>query len=151
MIAHLNYLKYVLRHKWLVFLEGRKLGLGIWQLLIHDLSKFSRAEWTPYVDRFMRKDSSLRASTAFEDAWRHHYENNKHHWNYWLRDGSDATVPNLMPKKYALEMVADWSAMGRGFGEYNPPVEWYRKNRATITMHPATKDFVEKILVKRGL
>lgn len=52
MKRHLQYLWYVLRHKWFVFLGGLKTGAPIWRLLIHDWSKFSPQEWRGYVDNF---------------------------------------------------------------------------------------------------
>lgn len=39
------YFKYVLKHKWLCFLVGRKLNVPLWCLLLHDWDKF-----TLYVD-----------------------------------------------------------------------------------------------------
>ena len=54
--AHRAYLRYVVRHKWFVARAGLAIGgwsIGwLWRLLVHDLSKFSRAEWTPYVCQF---------------------------------------------------------------------------------------------------
>jgi hypothetical protein len=49
---HWRYFKYVLRHKWYVFLAGRQRGVGLWQLLVHDLSKFRPDEWQPYAEWF---------------------------------------------------------------------------------------------------
>ena len=48
----IKYLKYIIEHKKNVFIEGRKLGLSRWQLLKHDLSKFSRSEFKQYRDYF---------------------------------------------------------------------------------------------------
>jgi len=53
MNAHLKYLSYVVRHKWFVFLAGLRVGgIPLWRLLIHDWSKFTPAEWRPYVQSF---------------------------------------------------------------------------------------------------
>lgn len=52
MSAHLQYLRYILRHKWFVFVAGWKVGAPLWRLVIHDWSKFTPAEWTPYVRKF---------------------------------------------------------------------------------------------------
>jgi hypothetical protein len=54
MRAHLRYLTYVLRHKWFVLVAGLRVGVPVWRLLAHDLSKFSPAEWGPYVANFYR-------------------------------------------------------------------------------------------------
>lgn len=57
--AHLSYLKYVLRHKWFVFRECQRVGIT-WRGIVHDMSKFSRAEWEPYVCVFYNPDGSRR-------------------------------------------------------------------------------------------
>jgi hypothetical protein len=59
---HARYLRYVLLHKFYVFRAGHVIRqtLGVpesalrwyWRLLVHDLSKFGRAEWEPYVAMF---------------------------------------------------------------------------------------------------
>ena len=51
MAKHLSYLKYVLKHKWCTLIECIKLGIT-WRGIVHDLSKFSKAEWGPYVEWF---------------------------------------------------------------------------------------------------
>jgi len=97
MIAYLQYLSYVLRHKWYVFWECLKLGIP-WRGLVHDLSKFRRDEWKPYVDYFhRRKVYPVRATNtgykrpdytgdmAFERAWFLHCSRHDHHWEWWLR------------------------------------------------------------------
>lgn len=48
---HLQYLRYVLVHKWYTLIECYKLGI-LWQGIVHDLSKFSPREWSPYVKWF---------------------------------------------------------------------------------------------------
>lgn len=52
MIKHWSYLKYVIRHKWFVFLAGLDRGVPLWQLLIHNWSKFLPWEWMPYAEWF---------------------------------------------------------------------------------------------------
>jgi hypothetical protein len=85
--ANLKYLRTVLRHKWYVL----RFGWGtvpLWRLITHDLSKFSRAEWSAYVTRFASgragKEDKHADTQAFVYAWRHHYLNNPHHWEFWM-------------------------------------------------------------------
>lgn len=47
-----QYLKFVILHKWYVYREGRKLGLGFWQCARHDMSKLTWVEFIPYMIRF---------------------------------------------------------------------------------------------------
>lgn len=104
MKKHLRYLKYVLRHKWFVFLYCLEYGL-IWRGIKHDWSKFLPSEWFPYVEYFyggkkeivpnvkvFTEDGKLIPKTktpddvqlAFDLAWNHHQKRNSHHWQYWL-------------------------------------------------------------------
>lgn len=52
MKKHLSYARYVLRHKWFVFRAGIARSVPLWQLLVHDLSKFRPSEWRPYAEWF---------------------------------------------------------------------------------------------------
>ena len=54
-MAHIRYLSYVIRHKWWVLVAGLRTKAPLWRLLIHDWSKFTPAEWTPYVRSFYTK------------------------------------------------------------------------------------------------
>lgn len=53
--ASLAYLRYMLRHKWYVFLAGLVVGAPLWRLLVHDWTKFLPREWGPYVMKFYGK------------------------------------------------------------------------------------------------
>ena len=52
MKPHWQYLSYVIRHKWFVLLAGLSLRVPLWQLIVHDWSKFLPCEWFPYVRFF---------------------------------------------------------------------------------------------------
>lgn len=141
MIADIKYFWYVLRHKWYVLLAGRKLGCNLGQLLLHDMSKFSKAEWTPYVNRFYRKQEN---KSQFYKALVHHYENNPHHWNFWVDDITQQ--PQNMPLYFIREMVADWMGAGRvKTGSYDV-VKWYAKNQNKLNLHPITRIVVESLI-----
>lgn len=151
-MKHWRYLKYVLKHKYFVFIAGRKLNLSIMQLLMHDLSKFSRAEWTPYADYFYGPRSSTRTQTAleklaFDKAWLHHQHCNPHHWqHYVLREDSGKTKLLPMPMKYILEMVADWQGAGKAITGNWYIKDWYEKTKAARLLDPGTLDLVEKLI-----
>ena len=49
-----------------------------------------------------------------------------------------------MPKRYVRQMIADWKAMGRWFGD--TPQEYYEKTKANMKLHYHTIKMVEKIL-----
>src|SRR6266496_5313545 len=113
MKKHLRYLRYVILHKWYVFRAGRKLGgIPFWRLIIHDYSKFSKAEWTPYVNKFFNKGFKPSDPDEFSRAWNHHLHNNPHHWEFWINPATNKVLD--MPTYFVREMVADWLGAGRG-------------------------------------
>jgi hypothetical protein len=140
MRAHWAYFKYVMRHKWFVLLAGRKIGVGWWQLLVHDFSKFSFAEWGAYVRSFYNPDGTkrdwksrtARETAEFDWAWNHHQKTNPHHWQYWVLT-TDSDEPRYrvlpMPYKFVKEMVADWVGAGRAITGRIEVHEWYKANR----------------------
>lgn len=100
-----TYFKYIVRHKWFVFKAGYMIGVPIWRLIVHDLSKLRPDEFFPYALYFYGdkpKDivewscyySPIVLETAeavqrkrqsqFDKAWLHHQNRNDHHWQYWV-------------------------------------------------------------------
>lgn len=158
MRKHLRYLRYVLRHKWFVYKAGRELGLGRWQLLIHDWQKFAPVEWFPYVETFYGdKETPRRAdggydpnavSDAFDRAWNHHQKRGPHHWQYWVMPGGadNGGVKMLeIPDRYRREMLADWRGAGLALGK--PDTRgWYLANSKNMQLHPETRAWVERKL-----
>jgi hypothetical protein len=131
---HWKYLLYVLKHKWFVFLEGLKIGVPLWRLLIHDWQKFTPTEWGPYVDYFWRypgKDKPPAVREAFDRAWHHHQALGPHHWQYWLLvyDDQDEVKTIKMPASYMREMLADWRGAGRAITGKDDTRNWYLKRR----------------------
>lgn len=165
MVPHLEYLWYVIRHKWFVFLAGRKTRAPLWRLIIHDWSKFSSAEWSPYVENFycpldpsigrgegqtgveLVEDLKRDRQERFNRAWLHHQHRNPHHWQHWvLREDDGDTVALQMPCDLAREMLADWMGAGRAItGEWEV-ASWYEKNRDKIILHPDTRQFIEILM-----
>jgi len=148
----LRYLSYVVRHKWFVFCAGLKTGTPIWRLLIHDWSKFTLAEWTPYVRSFYgpqpRTDET---KAAFNRAWLHHIHHNPHHWQHWLlQEDSGDMKTLLMPDALVREMVADWMGAGRAITGRWEVAEWYEKNCMKIKLADGTHGFVQRLIDGRN-
>ena len=156
MKAHRAYLRYVIKHKWFVFIECCKLGIP-WLGIIHDWSKFLPSEWFPYVRSFYYPDGTSRhvrdetgyynphsIGAEFDRAWLHHQHWNKHHWQYWTLvqdEDDDKLLP--MPDKYRREMLADWHGAGRAItGKINTRY-WYERNVDKIQLHPDTLIWIE--------
>jgi hypothetical protein len=152
MRPHLQYLSYVLWHKWYVLVAGIWLGVPLRQLLVHDWTKFTPTEWSPYVRRFYGPKPPALGATgyshqpgddlAFDRAWEHHWRHNPHHWQYWANERPE---PLPMPEVYAREMVADW--YGAGMAQGKPDIRgWYEATKASRTLHPHTQALVEALL-----
>lgn len=90
MRRHWQYLKYVLRHKWFVFLACLEYRVPLWIAIFHDWDKFLPDEWFPYARTFYKPDGSKQyvESDEFAVAWMLHQHRNKHHWQYWLTAGA---------------------------------------------------------------
>jgi hypothetical protein len=148
---HARYASYVGRHKWFVFVAGRRTHAPLWRLLIHDWSKMTRAEWSPYVRSFYGpwsyKQRPLEVVAAFDAAWLHHQHANKHHWQHWvLREDSGATKVLEMPDPLVREMVADWMGAGRAITGKWEVAAWYEANREKILLGPETRIRVEELI-----
>lgn len=118
-----KYLKYVLKHKWYVFVECCKLGIPL-RGLLHDLSKLLPSEFFPYAHYFYGtwikesewhgdkrnyvpwKYTEMGVKEAFDLAWLKHQKRNKHHWQYWL------LVMDSSNKEFTIQ------AMGDGYPMY---------------------------------
>lgn len=156
MMGHISYFRYILRHKWFVFLECCKLGIPLLGI-IHDWSKFLSSEWFPYVHSFYNPDGSPRhvrdeteyydphkIGLEFDRAWLHHQHWNRHHWQHWmLVQDEDEDKLLEMPDKYRREMLADWRGAGRATTGKDNTAGWYEKNRDKVQLHPQTKRWIE--------
>lgn len=170
MINHLGYLSYVVRHKWFVARGCFRRGL-YWQGIVHDWSKFLPGEWVPYAQFFyggMPRNEADRKTAGdvlgydpypshnvvervrrnFDRAWLKHQHRSPHHWQHWvLREDSGAIKLLEMPRRYALEMLADWDGAGRAItGKWGDTPTWYAKNRDKIQLAPETRAFVDRAL-----
>ena len=163
MRIYFKYLWYILRHKWFVFLECKKLGfpaLGI----IHDWSKFRPSEFFPYARYFFRDNSEeglvaigiyglaelapfgFYTKDHFDIAWFLHQKRNKHHWQWWLLPKDDnRTAIFEIPLKYRKEMLADWRGASRAQGTPDTK-KWYLRHKHKMLLGPETRKWIEKNL-----
>jgi hypothetical protein len=153
-----KYFIITVKHKWFVFLAGIKVKANIWDLITHDLSKFSLAEIPHYQRQFFGKaDQPLQ----FSYAWNHHQKCNKHHWEYWVpitghtRGGYGDMQALPIPERYIREMIADWMGAGRAYeGKYPNPSEWKwlnsNKDKIFSHCHQDTVNLINKIIFGDG-
>ena len=108
----------------------------------HDLSKYSDEEFEPYRMKFYpcNEEESAMAESAFEDAWKHHYTVNDHHWEYWLDENKN---PRDMSDESIIEMCSDWQGMSYKFG--GNAKEWFSK-QTDIILSPSTLNKVNELL-----
>ena len=104
----------------------------------HDNSKYSEEEFEPYAQHFF---GDKKNNSEFEEAWRHHWMNNKHHPEFWL--GED------MPYIYILEMICDWGSFSIKAGDMKELSNFYftkAKEDKDKNLSDATKEIIEDIL-----
>lgn len=144
-MIYLNYLKYVIRHKYNVWRAGEMFGVHPIRLLLHDLSKFSPLEFIGYA-RYFNGERTEEIERLFDYAWLHHIHKNPHHWQHWiLRYDAGNTITLEMPEKYVNEMLADWASFNYVGGNI---WNWYEKSQLHIWLHPATRELVESKLAQ---
>ena len=152
---HWRYLKYVLLHKWYVFLECVDEGIFL-RGLVHDMSKFRPSEWFPYANHFYGR--KVRDKTgyykpidtgdkAFDFAWLLHQKRNRHHWQWWVLPEDEGGMKILpMSPTARTEMLCDWRGAGMAQGFSNNTRSWYKENRNKMQLHPETRRWVEQRL-----
>jgi len=134
----------------------------------HDNSKYSAEEFASYRQYFYPVETEIepgiieiegKNADVFNAGWKHHYQNNPHHNEYWIDGGIDSnTFEYLKPKTeenmlnrwlvdiivhcntepfYTVEMVCDWIAMGYKFKD--SAKDYYAKNKVKMDL-PEWKD-----------
>ncbi len=155
-MKHLDYLIYLIKHKYYVAIACWKHGL-YWQGLVHDMSKMLPSEWFPYVEFFFSKNSKVNrdktgyykptdtGDKAFDFAWLLHQKRNRHHWQFWILPEDGGGIKLLeMPHKYRLEMLCDWWGASMAQGHRGKSATWYKVNKDKMQLAPKTKKWVEE-------
>ena len=119
-------------------------------IVLHDESKYSNEEFTPYRIRFYPtvketlalKDADIakQQEENFLEAWKHHYTNNPHHPKYWVNEETGEIRD--MELRYIIEMLCDWLSFGDDIRV------WYSKSaeREKNSMSIRTKEIVEELM-----
>lgn len=142
LIGSLRHLRYLFWHKLYVLVFGRRRGISIGQLLLHDWSKFLPSEFVPYTRHFFVWPNEPETYDDYRRAFALHCARNPHHWEHWIVND----VARQMPVEYVLEMLSDWDAAGLcKTGSINTHA-WYANNRGGMTLHPDTRQFIQQEL-----
>ena len=145
--------KYVLhfllitKHKYYVLVECFKRGL-YWQGIIHDLSKYSPAEFLTSAKYFQGHKTPIgveKFRRGYSEAWLHHKGHNPHHWEYWIDwiDGEELLCP--IPDRYILEMACDMFSASKAY-KTGKPYKYFLEHKDTMRMEAKSKKKLEKLL-----
>lgn len=149
-----RHFKTICKHKAVVFEECCACGIT-WQGIIHDLSKFSPAEFLPAAKYWQGNRSPIEAekeAIGYSDSWLHHKGRNKHHWEYWCDYNNDTgeVFPHKIPYRYVVEMICDWIGAGKVYSgktwTQEEPLIYYKQVRAGRHFHPDTEALIERFL-----
>ena len=148
-----SHLKTVMTHRHYVFRFCCRVGIP-WQGLVHDLSKFTPAEFRPSVRYYQGTSSPIgaeRREKGYSMAWLHHKARNKHHWEYWVEFRDDGSIYLVkIPMKYVKEMICDWLSAGKTYSGKNWqqgfPLEYFTNHESYYKLNPETKAFALKVL-----
>ena len=145
----------ITRHRHMVMRHCFRAGIP-WRGLLHDLSKYSPAEFWPgarYYQGHRSPNEREREAAGFSRAWMHHKGRNRHHFEYWT-DYDPVTKrlsPVPMPRVFVAEMFCDRVAAGKIYGGEaytdQSPLAYFEKGRANRQIHPQTAAELERLLV----
>lgn len=155
-MKYLKQLRSLLIHKWFVLIAGRRLGLPLWRLLAHDLSKFSPVELVNYAHWFFGEKNKQ----GWARAWLHHQHRNKHHPEHWVLawrgdehfyDGIGESLVDYvtvlpMPEIYVREMVADWMAASKTYTGSWDISAWFNQEAGKMRLHSKTRERLYNVL-----
>jgi hypothetical protein len=157
---YLHQLRAILLHRYYFFRAGSFLGLPLWLLLAHDLSKFVPVEFVNYS----RWKYGAQDKAGWARGWLHHLHVNKHHPEYWVVSWSGdpdfysgigervADCINVlpMPEMYVKEMIADWMATSKErTGSYDI-AGWVNENGPKRFFHDDTVTEIHRIMETSG-
>lgn len=165
-MKYIEYLKYLVRHKYFVMVECFKEGL-YWRGLVHDLSKFLPSEFFPYADHFNGSIQGCetgyykpaeQGDKRFDLAWILHQKRNRHHWQWWVLPNDEGGSKAMeIEDSYLKEMVCDWVGAGKAQGKVSPKedkyfetIKWYASHKNKMQLNERTRAKVEEIIKWRS-
>lgn len=151
-----GHFKTITQHRHTVMRLCAKAGL-LRQGLVHDLSKYSPAEFIPGVRFFDGHHSPTedeRKACGYSAAWMHHKGRNRHHWEYWtdLNPAEHRYMAVSMPRRYVGEMICDRIAAGKTYHgkDYRDgdPLDYFLSGKAKDAMHKDTAEALTRFLTQ---
>lgn len=149
-----SHLRTVNQHRLAVFRHCCRAGIPL-QGLLHDLSKFSPAEFFTgirYYQGTRSPNEEEREQRGYSAAWMHHKGRNRHHFEYWTdyNPTTKKVEPVAMPLRYVAEMFCDRVAaskvyLGDAYTD-DAPLAYYLRGKDRRVIHPRTAAAIEHLL-----
>ncbi len=150
-----GHLKTITKHRHKVIYHCAKCGI-LRRGLMHDLSKYSPAEFIPGVKYYLGTRSpneAERNEKGYSGAWLHHKGRNRHHFEYWTDYNMKErrVMPVKMPFVFVVEMFCDRVAASKIYQGENytdsHPITYFERGKDTRSIHPETSDLLESFLI----
>lgn len=150
----IGHFRTITKHRHAVIRHCFKAGI-LWRGLLHDLSKYSPAEFiagAKFYKGTRSPNEAEREAFGYSKAWLHHKGRNRHHFEYWA-DYNPATkqvMPVEMPLVFVKEMFCDRVAaskiyQGKNYSQKHP-LEYFLRGKPTRNIHPKTSALIEEWL-----
>lgn len=161
MIHPIKHFITITKHRHLVIKLGTKCGI-FWQVLFHDLSKYSFIEFktgAKYYQGSASPNSKEIELFGYSKAWLHHKGRNKHHFEYWTSYDKNTSqlVALEMPLCYVKEMFCDRIAATKIYQkkQYKPEavLNYYLSKGEDKFLHKNTATLLESwmhMLIEMG-
>lgn len=126
-----------------------KMGIPI-RGLLHDLSKYTWKELSIY--KFYEGTRSphevARKELGYSPSWMAHKAKNKHHWEYWTDNNSDAEFkPVKIPYDYVIESFCDIVGASKAYNKENfkthMPRDYFVNQKDKRLYHQRTKELLQ--------
>ncbi|MDO4744314.1 MAG: DUF5662 family protein [Clostridia bacterium] len=150
-----GHFKTITKHRHKVIAHCFKAGIP-WRGLLHDLSKYTPAEFLAGA-RFYKgtrsPNEAEREEFGYSVAWLHHKGRNRHHFEYWTdyNPQTKRVGPVKMPLVFVKEMFCDRVAASKIYQGKNytdkHPLEYFLRGKPNRSIHPETSDLIESWLV----
>ena len=151
-----SHFRLVNKHRWTVFKLCLKAGIPF-RGLVHDISKYSHAEFWISAKYYNGKHSPIRnerEENGYSTVWCHHKGRNKHHFEYWEDVKRDKRIGVFVPYKYIVESICDKIAAGMVYKgkDWNQkePLEYWNSHvkNDIIVKHPGSVEFIDIVFKK---
>jgi hypothetical protein len=113
----------------------------------HDESKYDDVEYDAFREHFYPVEGELKGDpSAYDKAWLHHLQHNKHHPEHWcIVNGKNSITILDMPPEDVVHMVCDWQSfyyVGKG-SAYD---FYYNTDKKEGLLSDNTRELLERLL-----